>query len=494
MTVQKIKKVLVEAQEQESQLILDPQDAIRSARELVAQNFIKDGLRTLQRHRNTFWLWTGSYYALANDEVIASKIWLLLEKAWRYQDKELAPFKPSRGKVGEVAAALMAVCQLDDLIEPPVWLTSDGPKATELFACGNGLLHLPTGKLYPPSPGYFNTNASEVVFDPKAPKPVAWHGFLKQLFGDDKQAAELEQEWFGYTLAPDTSQQKILVTLGPRRSGKGTLARILTRLLGPSAVAGPTMSSLATEFGLEPLIPKSVAIVSDVRIGKRTDKTTLTERILSISGEDGLTVPRKFKIAWTGKLSTRLMLLSNELPTLADGSGAYAGRLLILVLLVSFFGKEDPALTDKLSAELSGILNWAIDGYRRLRERGHFIQTESAADVLDQIEMLGSPVKAFLRDCCEFKAGAEVSADKLWTAWELWCIEDGSLKAGSKPWFGRNLHAAAPGITVKRSRSEEDRERIYIGIKLSDAYEAGREERRTRRAEKAAERRREEPM
>ena len=45
MTVQKIKKVLVEAQEQESQLILDPQDAIRSARELVAQNFIKDGLR-----------------------------------------------------------------------------------------------------------------------------------------------------------------------------------------------------------------------------------------------------------------------------------------------------------------------------------------------------------------------------------------------------------------------------------------------------------------
>jgi hypothetical protein len=155
MTVHKIKKVLSEGQEVEPQLILDPTDAIGSARELVAQNFVIDGVRTLHRHRNAFWLWTGSYYALADDEMIASKIWLLLEKAWRYEKEEVVPFKPSRGKVGEVAAALMAVCKISDLVEPPNWLTTNGPKATELFACGNGLLHLPTGKTLSTVPRLF---------------------------------------------------------------------------------------------------------------------------------------------------------------------------------------------------------------------------------------------------------------------------------------------------------------------------------------------------
>ena len=55
------------------------------------------------------------------------------------------------------------------------------------------------------------------------------------------------------------------------------------------------MSSLSETFGLEPLITKSLAVVSDARIGQRTDKSMITERLLSISGEDQMTVARKFR-------------------------------------------------------------------------------------------------------------------------------------------------------------------------------------------------------
>jgi putative DNA primase/helicase len=449
-------------------LMLDPRNPIQSAREFTARNFTNvNGLRTFHHYRNDFWTWTGSYYLLTEDEVIAAKIWTLLENAFRLsEDDKIIPFKPTRAKVGEVIAALAAVCQLDNQIMSPTWLTlKDGPPADELFGCGNGLLHLPTGKLHPPSPDYFNVNASDVIYDPCAPKPTLWHAFLKQLFGDDQQSVELLQEWFGYSLSPDLTQQKILGMLGPRRSGKGTIGRILKKLLGSASVCGPTMSSLATEFGLEPLIVKSLAIVSDVRIGRRTDKTTLTERLLSISGQDGLSVPRKFKIAWHGTLPTRLMMLFNEPPTLADGSGAYAGRLLLLALKVSFYGKEDPALTDKLAEELPGILNWAIEGYRRLQERGHFVQPESSMDIIDQIEMLGSPVKSFVRYVCEVRPGLETEADRLYEYWKIWCTQEGIKDPGTKEWFGRNLRIAVPGVSIKRLRTESDsRERVYTGI------------------------------
>ena len=66
-------------------------------------------------------------------------------------------------------------------------------------------------------------------------------------------------------LTGDTRQQKALLIVGPKRSGKGTIGRILTHLVGTGNVAGPTISGLARVFGLQPLIGKSVAIVSDAR-------------------------------------------------------------------------------------------------------------------------------------------------------------------------------------------------------------------------------------
>jgi putative DNA primase/helicase len=374
-------------------LVLDPANPMQSARILMRAHFMIGKCRTLWRHRGCFWMWTGSYYQLVNDETIRARIWPFLEKADKlHKNKETkklerVPFKPKRANVAEVVDALTSICQLDEHINPPAWLPSAAkmPPAEELFACANGLLHLPTGKIYAATPDYFCLNASTVTYDAKAKAPQ-FRAFLVELLPDDHEAIELLQDWFGYVLTPDTSQQKILGMIGPKRSGKGTLARILTKLLGESSVAGPTMHSLGEQFGLESLITKSLAIISDVRIGSRSDKSTIVERLLSISGEDGMTVDRKFLQAWHGKMSTRIMFLSNELLALTDGSGAFASRLMIVPLIKSFYGKEDRGLTNKLAAELPGILNWAIEGYRRLSERGFFVQPESAREAVEAIK------------------------------------------------------------------------------------------------------------
>jgi putative DNA primase/helicase len=458
-----VERQLARARERMSndgELALDPKDPLRSARQFISKRFITDGVRTLYRHRGAFWSWTNSYYLLefleeATQRVKVGEEWLTV------------PFKPNRARVSDVAAALIAVCQLDSAIEPPSWLTAGSMlPANEFLACGNGLLHLPTGTLHPPSSFYFNLSASEVIFDPTAPEPAQWLNFLKELFGDDQEQIDLLQDEFGYVISPDTSQQKILLVIGPKRSGKGTIARILSRLLGRDSVAGPTMSSLSESFGLEPLITKPLAIISDARIGSRTDKSTIAERLLSISGEDTMTVARKFRSAWHGRLITRFIILTNELPSFSDGSGALAGRFIVMVLTKSFFGNEDPALTDKLATELPGILNWSIKGYRRLIQRGHFVQPKSSEDIIEEIEMLAAPVKAFIRDCCETGPNKSTKVEELWNAWQTWCVREGS-RPGSKAWFGRNLRSALPGLTVTFPRDEQNRQvPTYNGIEL----------------------------
>ena len=137
---------------------------------------------------------------------------------------------------------------------------------------------------------------------------------------------------------------------------------------------------------------------------------------MSISGEDAITVDRKFQEPVTAKLSTRLMIFSNELPRLGDSSGALAGRMIVLRLTRSFYGREDHDLGTKLQAELPGILLWAIAGWQRLRERGRFEQPESGREMVGDLEDLNSPIGQFLREQCIVGDGYRVSRADIYTA------------------------------------------------------------------------------
>jgi putative DNA primase/helicase len=192
------------------------------------------------------------------------------------------------------------------------------------------------------------------------------------------------------------------------------------------------------EFGLQPLLGKSLAIISDARfVGKNSG--IVVERLLSISGEDTLTVNRKYKDQWSGKLPSRLHIISNELPRLGDASEAITGRIVLLLLTTSWLGKEDHTLEDALKGELTGILNWALDGLHRLViENGNrFTRVSSSDDAVTVMRDLASPVGAFVREQCITGAAHQINVDDLYAAYKQWAEDNGHTKH-DKSTFGRN--------------------------------------------------------
>jgi putative DNA primase/helicase len=132
----------------------------------------------------------------------------------------------------------------------------------------------------------------------------------------------------------------------------------------------------------------------------------------------------------------------------------------------SFYGHEDLALIGKLLTELPGILNWAIVGWRRLIERGHFVQPTSANDAVEQLEDLGSPIGAFLREQCIVGPEHSVGVSRLFQAWGEWCEAQGRDRPGTAQSFGRDLHAAVPGLKVIQPRDGNDWWRCDQGLTL----------------------------
>ena len=127
-------------------------------------------------------------------------------------------------------------------IDAPFWVSEERPAPNDVVL-RNGILNLDTGELTGHTRDLFTMNALDFDYDPAKPEePTRWTSFLKSLWPEDQQSINTLQEVVGYLLGADTNQQKLFLLVGPPRSGKGTILRVLTALLGGQKnVASPTL-------------------------------------------------------------------------------------------------------------------------------------------------------------------------------------------------------------------------------------------------------------
>lgn len=465
-----------------------PTNPMAVARQLAPAWRDAHGLLTRRYWRGTWMRWEGSYWREMDDQEVRAALYKKLEYAEYVAglDKDgkpvIKPWSPTKRKISDLMEAISAVTHLRPSVDAPEWISRDGMSRdsgnsnthgdeSPIVACTNGLLRVGDRELLPLTPGFFNLVSVPFDYDPEATAPT-WEKFLDGIWPDSPESIAALQEWFGYVLSGRTDQQKILLVVGPTRSGKGTIARILTNLVGKGNMAGPTLAGLATNFGLSPLLGKSLAVISDARLAGK-DGHQVVERLLTISGEDTIDVDRKFRDPWTGKMPTRLMILSNELPNFGDASGVIARRFIVLNMTVSWLGKEDTDLTDKLAAEMPGILNWALDGLARLEKNGHITEPPGSADAVTTMQDTASPTSAFVRECCDKGPTCEVTVDELWEAWKEWADDQG-VRHGTKAMFGRNLQSVVPQVKRTRPRDETGKQvPTYSGLTLKSTARNG---------------------
>lgn len=438
------------------QLMSGPHAPLEAARDLAARLPHTDGVAHARWWRGDFYRFIGAQYRTWPDDSVES--WVYREcgaAAYEDEEGEVVDWNPGPQRVNGVIHALgrsVLYRESDDEAE-------DSPDA---IACANGVL-TPHG-LMPHHPARFNLHALPFAYDPAAACP-AWEAFLESALPGDGGAQRFVREWFGYTLSGRTDLQKIASFFGVKRSGKGTIARVLTALLGAEVVTSPTLEKLATQFSEAPLIGKRLAILSDVRWNARATAEAVPI-LLAISGEDGRSVPRKNRSDWNGKLPARFLVMSNDAPMFADASGALASRMIHVRFRVSFYGREDLTLLDRLLGELPGILNWALAGLRDLDARGRFLPPESSVEADEQVRRMASPVGAFLMDRTELIRSGEASIRELYAAYRTWAQqEEGRTIIPPMQQFGAMVDSALgvayPTAALTLSRRRWDGTRTY---------------------------------
>jgi len=413
------------------EIILDPAPMSHARQFLDSLYTTEEGYR-LVHYADDWYVYKGTHYEQIEDSTIRSAAYKFLDQCKKTDRRNnVIPFAPTPPTVSAAMDATKALVHLRNTpnTKPPVWLSgyeNGRPEAGKLISLENGLFHLEEGVLLPHSLGFFTQNSLPFAYSPEASCPV-WESFLSQLWEGDEESVQCLQEIF------------------------------------------PELGELCDTFGLQPWLGKLLASFTDARAPDR-NRNAVVSQLLRIVGGDTVTVNRKNKESWNGYLPTRIVIYSNEVLQLTENSNALTGRMVVLRMTKSFYGKEDTDLASKLMRELSGIFNWAMVGeHRRVARGGHFLQPKSGLELLEVMEELSNPLKPFIEDVLIFEPGGMVDKDELFAVYKHWAHKK-SIHPGNDLSFKKKFLASVQDRPIENTeiRTNGERKRVYVGIRLTD--------------------------
>lgn len=325
----------------------------------------------------------------------------------------------------------------------------------------NGLLDIRDMSFKEHTPSYLSTVQLNVEYNPQVDCPQ-FKKFLNEVL--DCKLIPLVQEIVGYLLTTNTVSQKAFVFWGPARTGKSTLLWVVEYLLlGKKNVSNIPWQEIGDKFKTAELLGKLANVFSDLP-SKSIDDTGIFK---VVTGEDYLMAEKKNKNPFKFKPFARLVFSCNELPrNYVDRTEGFYRRLIIVPFSRQIEkSKIDKALKYKFQREKEGILNWALEGLKRLYENNfEFSENELTDGVKKEYKRENNNVISFVEECCEIDSLFSCSRIEIYEAYKEFCGEAG-LKALSQIKFNKELEG---NFNITRSRSGKLRLWNGVRIKLDD--------------------------
>jgi putative DNA primase/helicase len=360
-------------------------------------------------------------YQPGGNQHIRRNLQRLLDEA-KEDEMELSKFSSTQTINEIIDTVRRLTMKKRDEIEPP----------KNLVCLKNGVLDTDLMELQPFSPQYYFFSKLAVSYDPSALCPEIDKFFLSTLEPTD---IPLIEEITGACLIREDPWQKAICAIGEGSNGKSTLIRMLVEFLGRNNTSSVSLQELENDrFSIANLYGKHANLVADMA----ADDLKSTAKFKSCTGGDLLRAQNKHGQPFFFINYAKFFISCNRLPKTPDGSLAFFRRFIIIKFSRTFDGCEDRGIGERIitPTELSGFLNRAIKGCKRLREKGHYSYNSNSAAVREMYVHLSDSATAFCNDRLEVNDEEEgISKDEIWNTYLKFCKENHILRVADKPFW-----------------------------------------------------------
>lgn len=327
-----------------------------------------------------------------------------------------------------------------------------------LFCSKSGVIDLQTGEPKTTSKEEMILKATRVNYDPDAQCP-RWLVFMEEIFSEDAELIDFIQRSVGYSLTGLTREQCLFILYGKGNNGKSTFLGILQELIGDYGQSASFSTFKDTKYDY---IPNDVARM----VGKRFIKATEVkesarlneERIKLLTGEDVISARFLYNEFFDFRLIGKIWLAVNHKPIIRGTDKAIWRRIRLIPFLEDFEERKDNNLSSKLEKELSGILNWAIEGCLKYQREG-LEPVETVKRATEEYREESDIIKTFINENIIEDVTVRTPASELYERYKEWASRNGEYVMTNQ-YFGRSL-------VEKGYKKEKVGSYIYYyGIKL----------------------------
>lgn len=280
------------------------------------------------------------------------------------------------------------------------------------------------------SPDMMLSKIANVKYNPAADCPL-WKKTLNEIMQNDREKIRYLQKIFGMSLTGCTREEQLFIFYGAStRNGKSTILETFSYLLGDySCTMQPeTLAVKANKDSRQ--ASGDIARLAGVRFVNVAEpcKSLVLDvsQIKQLTGNDTITARHLHEREFEFSVQFKLIINTNFLPKVLDDTVFESGRMNVIPFLRHFEPDEqDRTLKQRLKQdqELSGILNWAIEGWQTYKREGLTSPDSvkaATSDYKEQSDKIGS----FINEMLE-KTGRNSKAKEIYDKYAEWCNDNG---------------------------------------------------------------------
>lgn len=325
-----------------------------------------------------------------------------------------------------LAEALPGIPVLPDEFDSDKWLLN----------VENGTIDLRSGELREHQREDLNTKIAPVEHDPDATAPT-FERFLEQILPSEA-VRDFLQRAVGYASTGAVTEEVLPILHGTGANGKTTLTGVLLDALGDYAIQAPPDLLMAKRdthpTELTKLFGARLVVCMETEDGRRLAESL----VKALTGREKITARRMREDFWTFEPTHTVFLGTNHKPEIRGTDHAIWRRPKLVPFDVTIPEPEqDKKLSEKLSAELPGVLAWIVRGCLDYQEKGLGVPEQVATATTGYRSEMDT-LAAFFEDRCVIHDRAEVPATPLHHAYQEWCADTGE-RAETQKRFGMRL-------------------------------------------------------
>ena len=320
-----------------------------------------------------------------------------------------------------------------------VYITPPIPREDEvLINVCNGTLRVVAGDyhLKPFDKNDLLRYTLDFEYAPKAQAPYFQKYLDRVLPVKEKQQVLAEFLGYAFTRNKVLKLEKALMLYGTGANGKSVFHDVISALIGKENISHVTLQDLTTSVGYSIPILDGKLLNYASEISSKMDTTKFKTLV---SGEP-IQAREIFGHPFMMEDYARMMFNTNSLPTDIEHNEAFSRRLILVEFDVTIPESErDPHLAGYIiEHELSGVLNWVLDGLDRLLKNKKFTSCPEIDAALMKLKKESDSIRMFLDEKFYVPSNTEkVPRQTLYTEYTMFCNQNGYIPCKGKSFSGR---------------------------------------------------------